>query len=139
MPGFITFNATSRTFDVYATLPAAIGAYDITVTASIPQPSDTSGVKTVSQTFKLTVVGDCATTNLIDMPINDMTIQVTGTTSQNVAFQNTRAQLYGIPSFCGILKFVWTPSLPSFLTLDSTLSSLTLATNDITDVGTYSI
>jgi hypothetical protein len=137
MPGFITFNATSRTFDVFATLPAAIGVYDITVTASIPQPSDTSGVKTVSQAFVLTIGNDCLSTILNDLTISDMTVKVSQSTSQSVEFTNTKSVTYTDPDYCGLRKFVWSPSQPSYLSISADLKTLTLATNNPADVGTF--
>ena len=79
-PYFVNFDATSS-FSVLASLPNAIGVYDITVTATIPQPSNPSGVKEVSQPFVLTVLGDCHNTNLIDMPVTNMLVKVTQTTT----------------------------------------------------------
>jgi hypothetical protein len=137
MPSFITFNATSRTFDVYATLPAAIGVYNITVTASIPQPSDTSGVKTVSQAFVLTVGNDCLSTILNDLTISDMTVKVSQSTSQSVEFTNTKSVTYLNPDYCGLRKFDWSPSQPSYLSISADLKTLTLATNDPADVGIF--
>jgi len=66
------FDDTTRTFGISATLPTDLGVYDIIVTASIPQPSDASGVKTVSEQFVLTVVKDCPSTTWIARPFVDM-------------------------------------------------------------------
>ena len=137
MPSFITFNATSRTFDVYATLPAAIGVYNITVTALIPQPSDTSGVKTVSQAFVLTVGNDCLSTILNDLTISDMTVKVSQSTSQSVEFTNTKSVTYANPDYCGLRKFDWSPSQPSYLSISADLKTLTLSTNNPADVGIF--
>lgn len=49
----------------------------MTVVATIPQPSDVSGKKSVQTTFTLTVLKDCPLTTLVDMAINDMAVLVT--------------------------------------------------------------
>lgn len=69
-PLFIMFDNTNRTFSISAKIPTDLGVYDIIVTASIPQPS--SGVKTVSEQFVLTVVKDCPSTTWIARPFVDM-------------------------------------------------------------------
>jgi hypothetical protein len=46
------------------------------VMASIPQPSEASGVKTVSTSFSLDVQNDCIQTTLVNKTLNDMTVKV---------------------------------------------------------------
>jgi hypothetical protein len=47
-PAWITFTPASLTFSVNSISALDLGVYDITLTATIPQPSDVSGVKTVA-------------------------------------------------------------------------------------------
>jgi hypothetical protein len=44
--------------------------------ASIPQPSDASGVKTVSTSFDLDLIRECDTTALVDKTFNNMSVKV---------------------------------------------------------------
>jgi hypothetical protein len=105
------------------------------VTAEIPQPSDATGVKQVSQTFQLTIENDCPSTVLLDLTISDMTVKVSQSEQQSVEFLNTKSDFYGDPNYCGSRLFVWTDPLPSYLSIDASLATLTLATNDVADVG----
>jgi hypothetical protein len=50
-PNWITFIGGSRSFTLNAISQSSVGVYTITVTASIPQPSDASGLKEVSTSF----------------------------------------------------------------------------------------
>jgi hypothetical protein len=109
----------------------------LTVTVSLPQPSDPFGFLTISTSFILTIVNDCPLTYLIDMPINDMQIYVSQSTSQNINFLNERANHYSIPGICGANTLTWNPTLPSFLSVDAAQATLTLQTNDVNDVAFY--
>jgi hypothetical protein len=71
-----------------------MGIYTITVMASIPQPSEASGVKTVSTSFDLDVQNDCIQTALVDKDINDMTVKVTLSSTQDITFQDTKANVH---------------------------------------------
>jgi len=49
-----------------------VGVYIIEVTASIPQPSDVSGVKTAAATYELNVINDCEFTTFVNESIPDV-------------------------------------------------------------------
>jgi hypothetical protein len=107
------------------------------VTVTLPQPSDPSGFLTISTSFILTIVNDCPLTYLLDMPISDMQIYVSQSTSQNINFLNERANHYSIPGICGANTLTWNPTLPSFLSVDAAQTTLTLQTNDELNIGSY--
>jgi hypothetical protein len=52
------------------------GIYSITLSAQIPQPSDPSGIKSVSTSFLLTVEFGCDNTVFDDRALADMTVLV---------------------------------------------------------------
>jgi hypothetical protein len=69
-----------------------------------------------------------------------MTINVSQSATQSVAFGNTRSNFYTMPTYCGPRKFVFSPALPlSYMTIDVSLSTLTVTTNNVADVGTHLI
>jgi len=137
-PSFIAFDALTRTITATATLPAHMGVYSVTVTASIPQPSlGVGGTKQVSMLFILNVLNDCPSTILNDLSILDMSVKVSLSSTQDVTFTNTKSVTYADPIFCGPRLFTWTPSLPSYLSLNAGLTTLTLATNNPSDRGVF--
>jgi len=137
-PSFIAFDALTRTITATATLPAHMGVYTVTVTASIPQPSlGVGGTKQVSTSFVLDVLNDCPSTILNDLTIIDMNVKVSLSSTQDVTFTNTKSVTYADPIFCGPRLFTWTPSLPSYLSLNAGLTTLTLATNNPSDIGVF--
>lgn len=135
-PSFIGFNAATRQFTFTPTVAADVGVYSIAVLASIPQPSLGSGkTKIVEANFTLTVQNDCPATALVDMTVANLYKYVTGTDSVSLAFQNTKAVAYGSADYCGPNKFVFTPTLPSFLSFNAATEVLTLWTDRVTDVA----
>lgn len=116
-----------------------MGKYELTVTASIPQPSDPSGSLTVSTTFIAEIGDNCYFASFIDRPFNDMTVLVSQATSQSIVFQDTKAVFYNLPGYCGDRSYTFTGGLPSFLQLDSPVTTLTLSTNDPSDVGVKTV
>jgi hypothetical protein len=75
-PTWLTFTEASRSFLVETSSVSDAGVYTITVTASIPQPSDGSGVKTVSESFTLAVINECSLTLFEARVIPDVTTRV---------------------------------------------------------------
>ena len=76
-PGWLTFSEASRSFSINTTSQLDAGVYTITVTASIPQPSEASGVKTVSTSFDLNVTtNDCNLTSFIPRVIPNVSNKV---------------------------------------------------------------
>jgi hypothetical protein len=66
-----------------------------------------------------------------------MTVKVSQSTSQSVEFTNTKSVTYSDPDYCGLRKFDWSPSQPSYLSISADLKILTLATNNPADVGIF--
>jgi hypothetical protein len=87
--------------------------------ASIPQPSEASGVKTVSTSFSLDVQNDCIQTALIDKAINDMTVKVSLSSTQDITFQDTKANVRSIPAYCGPRVVTFSGGIPAYLSLDA--------------------
>jgi hypothetical protein len=87
--------------------------------ASIPQPSEASGVKTVSTSFSLDVQNDCIQTALIDKTINDMTVKVSLSSTQDITFQDTKANERATPAYCGPRVFTFSGGMPDYLSLDA--------------------
>lgn len=75
-PTWMTFDGPTQSFTFNAADPSDVKVYSITVTASIPQPSDPSGVKTVSKTFDLTVLSDCVLTTFVQEVIPEIRVHV---------------------------------------------------------------
>jgi hypothetical protein len=55
----LTFDPLGLTFIADPTLPVELGDYIIALKASIPQPSHPLFVKSVAQSFLITVINDC--------------------------------------------------------------------------------
>jgi hypothetical protein len=62
-----------------------------------------------------------------------------GKANQDVTFLNERSVFYNTPSYCGDLLFTFSPTLPSYLSLNTVggVSELTLKTFSVADVGDY--
>lgn len=71
-----------------------------------------------------------------------MLVKVTLTETQNIQFLNSKAEDYGIPEFCGPTEITWNPSpIPNYLSMasvDTGPTTLTLTTNDPTQIGVFS-
>ena len=139
-PGFATFNEPTRTLTFNPTLPAEVGVYTITVSATIPDPvAGPTATQVITTSFVLTIDKDCPSTVLVDMPINDMAVLVTLTTTQGIHFEDSKAVEYFIPDYCGPRIITFNPSMPTFLSMDLSLTTLTLTTNLVPDVGVYNV
>jgi hypothetical protein len=68
-----------------------------------------------------------------------MTVKVTQSVTQDITFQDTKANLHSIPGYCGARVYTFAGVMPSYLSLDASQTILTLSTNNIADVGTHSI
>lgn len=130
-PVFLAYNTATRTFSVNATLPSHIGNYVIRITGSVAQPLS------ISTQFTLTITNDCAQTSLIDMSVPDVVVGVSLTRLVNIAFSNTKEFAYSITGFCGSRSIVFTPALPSFMTFDGAVTTLTIAPTTLAQAGTY--
>ena len=82
-PEWLMFNGASRSFSINTTSQSDVGVYTITVIAYSPQPSE-SGFLSVSTSFDLDVQNDCIQTALVDKDINDMTVKVTLSSTQDI-------------------------------------------------------
>ena len=87
----------------------------MTITATIPQPSEPSGDLKVSSAFILKVGENCDFTNFIDKTFNDMTIKITESTSQDIFFQDDKALGQNNDDFCGPRIITFTGGLPNYL------------------------
>lgn len=80
-PVWITFSTVTKTFTVSTNQLANVGNYSVTLTATIPQPSLAAGTLSVSTTFALDIIDDCTLTVINPRVFNDMSVQVTLSTS----------------------------------------------------------
>ncbi len=87
--------------------------------ASIPQPSEASGFLSVSTSFHFDVQNDCIQTALVDKDINDMTVKVTLSSTQDITFQDTIANVHSIPAYCGPRVYTFSGGMPAYLSLDA--------------------
>ena len=53
-----------------------MGIYTITVTATIPQPSETSGFKSVSASFDIDMIDSCISTEFVPRIIPNVSTRV---------------------------------------------------------------
>jgi hypothetical protein len=137
VPSFISFDASNRQFIINPTASSHVGVYEVTVTASIPQLSiGPAGVKTVSTSFIITVQNDCPPSVMSSPTFTNMSTIVTVAATQSLALTNSKAVAYADPMYCGLNKYVFTPSLPTFLSFNpATPQVLTLFSNLVTDVN----
>jgi len=73
------------------------------------------------------------------MPINDMAVKITLTSTQGINFLDSKAVEYVIPDYCGPRVIAFNPSMPTFLSMDAALTVLTLTNNLVPDVGVYNV
>ena len=73
------------------------------------------------------------------MPINDMAVKITLTSTQGINFLDSKAVEYVIPDYCGPRVIAFNPSKPTFFSMDAALTVLTLTTNLVPDVGVYNV
>lgn len=139
-PAFITFDGVNHNFKVQTDSGLNVGVYQITLKASIPQPTDPSGEKFVSTAFTLTVESNCGATQLVDMTVSAMTVKLTIGATQNINFQNTKAVAASSPTLCGQTEITWGSSLPAFMSIDIGVTgptALNVVTSNLADVNTY--
>lgn len=77
------------------------------------------------------------TTSLTDKTINNMTLSIGSSSTQDATFTDTIATSHSVPAYCGTRTYTFTPT-KTFLTVING-STLQVASNDPADVGVYSI
>jgi hypothetical protein len=138
-PSFITFTGSTFTFAVYSTSSADVGVYTVTIRGTLTTLTNpnTNAPWYDEFTFTLTVQSDCITTTLTDRTINNMTLSIGSSSTQDATFMDTIATSHSLPAHCGTRTYTFTPT-KTFLTVISG-STLQVASNDPADVGTYNI
>jgi hypothetical protein len=95
MLAWLTMNGTNKTFTINATSPLDIGLYNLTLTATIPQPSDASGIKQTSVNFSVSISSGCETTQFVARSFTEMLTKVMQTpTDQNIFVEDQKAVAY---------------------------------------------
>ena len=95
MHAWLTVNGIDKTLTINATSPLDIGLYNLTLTATIPQPSDASGIKQTSVNFQVSISSGCETTEFVSRSIIEMLTKVMQTpTDQNIFVEDQKAVTY---------------------------------------------
>ena len=87
--------------------------------------------------IRATILSPCYNINFVNRDLDDMSMIVTGTTSQDIKFEDTAANTYSNASLCGPRIYTFSGGMPSYLTIDQSSSTLTLATNNVGDRGPH--
>jgi hypothetical protein len=116
---FYTFNFTNPAF--LATVQT------FTLTASITTAAQ--GVLTATSVLNISIKPDCPTSFFLPFTVNNMSIVVGGTQTQNLPwFADQTATMYGSAEFCGARNYAFNQLLPSFLSFETLTPLLTLST-----------
>lgn len=142
-PAFVVLDPASSSFMIDSYSPTDKGTYTVTLTAQIPQPSDPSGVKTVSTSFVLDAIDPpCGTSSLVNLILPDITILVGETFTESLFFENSSEILTGQPKTCGprtITFFSSVSPLSKAVIFDSVLYTFTVTTVDPADIGSFTL
>ena len=138
-PGWITFSSVNRTFVVSTTSKTNIGTYTVTIRGTLQNLNNSStGSPYYDEfTFTLTVQSDCVNTTLTNKTINNMTLSIGGSNTQDATFSDSITTTRGVANYCGTRTYSFTPS-KTFLTIING-STLQVSSNIVSDVGIYSI
>ena len=95
-----------------------IGVYTVTLRGTL---QDLTNPNTGSPwydefTFTLTVQSDCVNTSLTDKTINNMTLSIGSSNTQDATFADSTATTRGVANYCGARTYTITPS-KAFLTV----------------------
>jgi hypothetical protein len=135
-PSWLSFESNQFTFSITAV--GDIGTYTVTTTSEIPQVDTSTGVnRKITSSFNIVVVSDCTITTITDRTINNMTISIGGSNTQDATFADSTTTARGVANYCGERTYTFTPS-KTFLTIING-STLQVSSSDVSDVGTHSI
>ena len=136
-PAWLTQNTTAKTFTVSTSSFFDISVVTVVLTATttlLQLPVWT--LASASKTFTIDVHHACYDTTINSKTLNDMSINVTGSTTQSISFTNTIATYKAQSWYCGSCKYSLAPS-HGFLSISGT--TLTLSTSSVSDAGTYNV
>jgi hypothetical protein len=112
----------------------------VNIHASIPDPAQGStATKTINAVFTIQIANDCLSTSIISKSFQNMSIFVTQSTTQDITFEDTKANFYSIPDYCGPRVINFSGGIPSYLSLDVTETTLTLSTSNVLDAGNHTV
>ena len=117
-PSFITFDSATRTFAVSTTNKIDIGVYTVTLRGTLQNLTNpNTGSPWYDEfTFTLTVQSDCVNTSLTNKTINNMTLSIGSSNTQDATFADSTATTRGVTVYCGARTYTFTPS-KAFLTV----------------------
>jgi hypothetical protein len=99
-PTWLTFNSNQFSFTITAV--ADIGTYTVTTTSEIPQVDPGTGVnRKITSTFDIVVVSDCTISTITDRTIDDMTLSIGGSNTQDATFADFTTTARGVANYCG--------------------------------------
>jgi len=115
-PSWLTF--TSNQFSFTITAVADIGTYKVSTTSEIPQvdPGNPGFNRKITSTFDIVVVSDCTISTITDRTIDDMTLSIGGSNTQDATFADSITTARSVANYCGPRTYTFTPS-KTFLTV----------------------
>jgi hypothetical protein len=87
------------------------------------------------------LIDACPTTSLLDRLLNDMLVQVSSASSQEITLSDVFSQANSAVSLCGPMNYIFTGVVPPFVTLDQSteLTILNVNPTNPADVGVFII
>lgn len=138
-PAWLTWDSTLRNFVINTANLADIGMIKVVVTATNNHLLFTTSFVYASPAtleFTIEIKHPCRGTTINTRTLSSMAVLVSQSTTQDIWFTDTVAINRSDSTFCGTRSFSISPS-HSFLSISG--STLTLATNSVTDAGTYNV